>query len=88
MFASMIAIAISLFFGLVALAALIVVLGSISRGLRSARAILAELAELEAGRRPAPPVRTVAARRNPVVRLGHKQRVVIRPLPAWHCAAA
>jgi hypothetical protein len=86
MFASTATIAISLFFGLVALAALLVVLDCLGRGLRSGRAILAELAELEAGRRPAPPVRTVVAKRPVAGR--SDQRMAVRPLPAWRCAAA
>lgn len=58
----MLAIAISLLFGLAAFTALAVIYASLVRGARSARYILAEL---ESGRRPARPVNPQAWRPAP-----------------------
>lgn len=55
-------VAISLFLGLIAAAALASAVVSVRRGLVAGRSILRELALIEAGYRPAPPVRTVPAR--------------------------
>ena len=75
MFGSVIAIAISLFIGVVALAAWLSVVHSVRRGFGSGRAILKELRELDAGRRPAPPVRTSAIKARPA-----RTVAAIRPL--------
>lgn len=56
----MLTIAISLLFALVATGAILSIIASLRNGIVRGRAILAELAMLEAGRRPAPAQRTAA----------------------------
>lgn len=80
-------VAISLFLGLLAAAALISTLGSIRRGFAGARAILRELAELDAGHRPAPPVRAIQVRRPTGNRVSPLRQVRPR-MCVPHCAAA
>jgi hypothetical protein len=80
-------VAISLFLGLLAAAALLSTIASIRRGVAGARAILRELGELEAGRRPSPPARTLSVRRPNGSRVSPVRQV--RPqMRAPHCAAA
>ena len=81
----MLTIAISLLFALAGTFAFLSLIASVRNGIVRGRAIVAELAVLEAGRRPAPVQRTVRLRR-PVNRA-----VIRRPLSApqlWQRAAA
>lgn len=86
MIATTIAVAISLFLGLVAVAALISVAQSVRRGLASGKAILRELAMLEAGMRPAPPVRTAPARKARAA-TAPRRAVTLRPAALRYAAA-
>ena len=80
-------VAISLFLGLLAAAALLSTVSSIRRGVAGARSILRELGELEAGRHPALPVRTLSVRRPNSSRVSPLRQV--RPqMRVPHCAAA
>lgn len=72
----MLTIAISLLFAVVGTCALLSLIASVRNGIVRGQAILAELALLEAGRRPAPVQRTVRLRR-PASRA-----VIRRPLSA------
>ncbi len=87
MIATTITIAISLFIGTLAVVAMVSVALSIRRGIASGRLILRELAALEAGYRPSPPVRTLPARRK--VSRQRSGRPHVQTLRVWpHCAAA
>ncbi|MCL6251242.1 hypothetical protein M3P36_09345 [Altererythrobacter sp. KTW20L] len=80
-------VAISLFLGLLAAAALLSTIASVRRGIAGARSILRELGELEAGRLPAPPVRTMQVR-HPTGNRVSPLRPVRPQIFAPHCAAA
>jgi hypothetical protein len=82
-------VALSLFLGLVATAALASAVSSIRRGLAAGKSILRELAVIEAGYRPAPPVRTLPMRREVSPQRPYRQQAQHGPmLAAPRCAAA
>lgn len=87
MIATTIAVAISLFLGLLAVAALVSIVQSVRRGLASGKAILRELAMLEAGMRPAMPVRTMPRRKARAATQPARRAVTLRPAALRYAAA-
>ncbi len=82
----MLTFAISLLFALLAGCAILSIIASVRNGIVRGRAIVAELALLEAGRRPVPVMRTVRLR--PVAVRYAVRRPIAEPLRWQHGVAA